>query len=188
MNKSSKLYKALDLFKVFFKIGLFTFGGGYAMIPFIQKEIVEKNGWITDEEILDIFAIAEATPGVIAVNTATFVGYKIAGVMGSIFATLGVVLPSFFIIIIIAYFIKDFLSIKIISNAFKGIRAGVIVLIIGAITKLSKNNKLNAFNIIITILAFLVSSFTGISTIIILFIALVVGILFSILKHKGGLE
>ncbi len=184
MNKNSNFYKSLDLFKVFFKIGLFTFGGGYAMIPFIQKEIVEKNGWITDEEILDMFAIAEATPGVIAVNTATFVGYKISGFLGSLFATLGVVLPSVFIILLIAYFIKDFLSIKIIAYAFKGIRAGVIVLIIGAITKFSKNNDINIFNIIITITAFFISAFTNVNTILILLCSLIIGILYKVLTNR----
>ena len=184
-NKNNNcLYKALDLFKVFFKIGLFTFGGGYAMIPFIQKEIVEKNGWITDEEILDMFAIAEATPGVIAVNTATFVGYKVSGFLGSFFATLGVVLPSFLIILFISYFIKDFLSIKIISYAFKGIRAGVIVLIIGAISKFSKKNDINIFNIILTFSAFFIASFTKINTIIILLCALILGVIFNVIVRR----
>lgn len=184
MNKDSILYKSLDLFKVFFKIGIFTFGGGYAMIPFIQKEIVENHGWITDEEILDIFAIAEATPGVIAVNTATFVGYKISGFWGGFFATFGVVLPSFTIILLISYFIKDFLSIKLISYAFNGIRAGVIVLIIGAIKKLSKKNDVNVFNIIIVILTFILSAFTDINTIFILIGAITVGLSYNILKRK----
>ena len=184
MNKNSNLYKSLDLFKVFFKIGLFTFGGGYAMIPFIQKEIVEKNGWITDEEILDMFAIAEATPGVIAVNTATFVGYKISGFFGSFFATLGVVLPSFLIILLIAYYIKDFLSIKLIAYAFKGIRAGVIVLIIGAITKFYKKNDINLFNISLLIIAFLISAFTSINTILILLCALIIGIVYKVMTKR----
>ena len=187
MNKNSIIYKSLDLFKVFFKIGLFTFGGGYAMIPFIQKEIVEKNGWITDEEILDMFAIAEATPGVIAVNTATFIGFKIAGFFGSLFATLGVVLPSFIIILIIAYFIKDFLSITIIANAFKGIRAGVIVLIIGAIIKFSKSTDKNIFNITLAIIAFYLSAFTNVNTVIILLCALVTGIIFNVLTKRRGI-
>lgn len=184
MNKNSKIYKSLDLFKVFFKIGLFTFGGGYAMIPFIQKEIVEKNKWITDEEILDMFAIAEATPGVIAVNTATFVGYKIAGFWGSFFATLGVVVPSFLIILLIAYFIKDFLGIKVIANAFKGIRAGVIVLIIGAIIKFSKSVDKNIFNLALAIIAFLLSAFTNVNTILILLGALITGIVFNVVIKR----
>ncbi|QSX05014.1 chromate transporter [Sedimentibacter sp. zth1] len=187
MDKDSVFYKSIDLFKVFFKIGMFTFGGGYAMIPFIQKETVEKNGWISDEEILDIFAIAEATPGVIAVNTATFVGYKIAKFWGSIFATLGVILPSFFIILIISYFIKDFLSIKLAAYAFKGIRAGVVVLILGVIKKFSHKNKANMFNIIITILVFVAATFTSISTIYILFIALFIGIAKNMLTRKKEL-
>lgn len=184
MRENTKTYKVLDLFKVFFKIGLFTFGGGYAMIPFIQKEIAEKKGWITDEEILDIFAIAEATPGVIAINTATFVGYKVAGALGSFFATLGVVLPSFIIILIISYFIKDFLSITIIANAFKGIRAGVVVLILGVIIKFIKKSEKNLFNLLVAVAAFAVTFFTSISTVFILLTALVLGILYTTIKSK----
>lgn len=184
MNKNGTIYKSLDLFKVFFKIGLFTFGGGYAMIPFIQKEIVEKNKWITDDDILDIFAIAEATPGVIAVNTATFVGYKIAGFWGSLFSTIGVVLPSFIVILFISYFIKDFLSYTIIAKAFKGIRAGVIVLIIGAISKLTKHLKFDVFNSIIAIIAFGLSFFTSLNTVFILLGALAIGIAYSLIMRR----
>ena len=114
-----KLKKCWVLFVTFFKIGAFTFGGGYAMIPLIQKEVVESKGFITDEDILDIFAIAESTPGPIAINSATFIGYKIAGVLGSFFATLGVVLPSFIIIFIISMFADAFKQneyVKVISS------------------------------------------------------------------------
>ncbi len=103
MDKESKLYKIGLLFSTFFKIGAFTFGGGYAMIPLIQREIAEKRKWITEDDILDIIAIAESTPGPIAVNSATFVGYKVAGFWGAFVSTLGVVLPSFVIITVIAY-------------------------------------------------------------------------------------
>ena len=96
----SKMKRILTLFLTFFKIGAFTFGGGYAMIPFIQKEIVEKHGWMTDDDILDIFAIAESTPGPIAINSATYIGFKVGGVFGSAMATLGVCIPSFVIIYI----------------------------------------------------------------------------------------
>ena len=111
--KNKKLNECLVLFKTFFKIGLFTFGGGYAMIPLIHKEIIENHHWIEDDDMLDIIAIAESTPGPISVNTATFVGYKVSGVLGSLFATLGLVLPSLFIIFVISLFIEQFMARRI---------------------------------------------------------------------------
>ena len=126
MNKFSK---ALQLFLTFLKIGAFTFGGGYAMIPIIQKEIVEKRKWITDDDILEIIAIAESTPGPIAINSATFVGYRVAGFFGAFFSTLGVVLPSFVIILLISFVLREFQHIKAVQYAFNGIRAGVLALL-----------------------------------------------------------
>jgi len=122
-----------NIFLTFFKIGAFTFGGGYAMIPLIQRETVEKHSWISDEDILDIVAIAESTPGPIAINAATFVGFKVCGLPGAFFATLGVVIPSFVIITLIAYVLREFQDIKIVQYAFFGIRAGVLALIIKAL-------------------------------------------------------
>ena len=125
--KKSKLI--LTLFLSFFKIGAFTFGGGYAMLSLLENEFVEKRGWLTKEEFLDMVAIAESTPGPIAINSATFIGHKTAGVLGSVFATLGVVLPSFIIIYIISLFLDKFLTFEIVANAFKGIQACVVYLI-----------------------------------------------------------
>lgn len=138
MTGKERLSRCKTLFRTFLKIGAFTFGGGYAMIPLIQKETVEIHGWITDEDILNIIAVAEATPGPIAINSATFVGYKVAGFWGSFFATLGVVLPSFVIISILAFFLEPFKQLKLVSYAFIGIRAGVMVLIVQAILKMYK--------------------------------------------------
>ncbi|MBR5783468.1 MAG: chromate transporter [Clostridia bacterium] len=121
------------LFGIFFKIGAFTFGGGYAMIPLIQSEVVDKNKWITEEDILDIIAIAESTPGPIAINSATFVGYKVAGFWGAVAATFGVVLPSFIIISVLSYILDLFNSVKAVKYAFFGIRAGVLALLIKAL-------------------------------------------------------
>ena len=121
------------LFWIFFKIGAFTFGGGYAMIPLIQKEVVENNQWITDDDILDIIAIAESTPGPIAINSATFVGYKVAGFWGAAAATTGVVLPSFVIILAISFVLNQFQNLKAVKYAFFGIRAGVLALLIKAL-------------------------------------------------------
>lgn len=131
-----KLKSALRLFLTFFKIGLFTFGGGYAMISLIENECIEKKKWITNEEFLNCVALAESTPGPIAINSATFIGYKVAGVLGSIFATLGVILPSFVIIFIISLFFNNLLEIQVIANAFAGIKVGVSLLIISAGIKL----------------------------------------------------
>lgn len=125
------------------KVGVFTFGGGYAMIPLIQKETVEKKHWITNEEIVDIIAVAESTPGPIAVNSATFIGYKVAGVLGSIFATLGLVIPSFLIIFVISLFYEQFMAIGFVKSIFKGLSIGVIILIANAFFKLKKTIKLN---------------------------------------------
>ena len=125
--------KALKLFVTFFKIGAFTFGGGYAMIPLIQHEVAEKNKWITDDDILEIVAIAESTPGPIAINSATFVGYRICGFFGSVAATLGVVLPSFVIILAISFVLNAFQNLRAVKYAFMGIRAGVLALILKAL-------------------------------------------------------
>ena len=124
--------KVLSLFTTFFKIGLFTFGGGYAMISLIEDEVGRKKGWITLDELMEVFAIAESTPGPIAINCATYVGYRQAGTRGSIAATLGVVLPSFIIIYIISLFLETFMALTIVANAFKGIQVAVAFLILRA--------------------------------------------------------
>lgn len=141
-----KLKSALMLFITFFKIGLFTFGGGYAMIAVIQREIVDKKKWIGQDDFLDIIAIAESTPGPLAINSATYVGYKTCGVLGSIFATLGVVLPSFLIIYAISFFFEAFLALEYVRYAFMGIQACVAFLIVNAGIKMLKHLKLNLFN------------------------------------------
>ena len=129
----------LELFLTFFKIGLFTFGGGYAMISIIENNCVEKKKWITHDEMMDVTVIAESTPGPIAINCATFVGYKIAGIWGAIAATLGVVVPSFTIIFVVSTFLDNFLEIPLIANAFMGIKVGVGILIFNAgLTMLKK--------------------------------------------------
>ena len=129
-----------SLFCTFFKIGAFTFGGGYAMIPLIQKEAVEKKGWVTDDDILEIIAIAESTPGPIAINSATFVGYRAAGVFGSFCATFGVVLPSFVVILLISYILRGFQDIAAVQYAFNGIRAGVLALLFKALWGMYKKS------------------------------------------------
>lgn len=122
----------LELFYIFFKIGLFTFGGGYAMIPQLKEIVVEKKKWITEDEMLEIIAIAESTPGPIAINVATFIGYKQKKFLGSLFSTIGVTLPSFIIIFIISLFFKNLLSYEIVQYAFIGIKCAIAFLIIKA--------------------------------------------------------
>ena len=146
-----KFKNLLKLFWTMFKIGLFTFGGGYAMVAVIEREIVEKRKYIGQEEFLDLIAIAESTPGPIAVNSATYIGYKLGGVLGSFFATLGVVLPSFLIIFIISFFYEKFLALEYVSYAFKGIQACVAFLIISAGIKMLKGLKKNLFKVIMFI-------------------------------------
>lgn len=151
-----KLKDSLKLFLTMFKIGLFTFGGGYAMLALLENEFVEKKGWLTKEEFLNMLAIAESTPGPIAINSATYIGYKTAGVLGSAFATLGVCLPSFIIIYIISLFFDAFLSLKFVQYAFLGIRACVVYLIASAGFKLFKGLKKSALSMIIFVTVLLV--------------------------------
>ncbi len=130
--------KEIELFTTFLKIGAFTFGGGYAMIPIIQREISEKKKWISDEDILEVVAIAESTPGPIAINAATFVGYKVSGFLGAFMATLGVVLPSFMIISLLSFVLEKFSELRAVRYAFFGIRAGVLALLIKALVSMYK--------------------------------------------------
>lgn len=148
----SKFKRILSIFLSFLKIGLFTFGGGYAMIAIIERELVEKKKWISSDEFLDIIAIAESSPGPLAVNSATFVGYKTCGFLGSLLATLGVILPSFAIIFIVSLFFEKFLSFKIVGYAFKGIQVCVAFLIISAGIKFLSNLEKNVFNYFLFVL------------------------------------
>ncbi len=152
-----KLKLILKLFLTMFKIGLFTFGGGYAMIALLENEFVSKKKWMTAEEFMDMVAIAESTPGPIAINSATYIGYKQAGVLGSLSATLGVVLPSFSIIYAISLFFDAFLSLTLVSYAFRGIQACVVYLILSAGLKMVKEVKKKPMELILLVLALLIS-------------------------------
>ena len=145
----------LELFITFFKIGLFTFGGGYAMIPVIENDCVEKKQWINHEEMMNMTVIAESTPGPIAINCATFVGYKKAGFLGAIFATVGVILPSFTIIYLISMFLDNFLEITFIANAFKGIKVAVGILIFNAGINMAKKMNKDVLSKVLLICSFL---------------------------------
>ena len=174
----------IDLFFTFCRIGGLTFGGGYAMLPMIQKEIVEEKKWATEEEVLDYYAVGQCTPGIIAVNTATFIGYKVQGIIGAIVATLGVVFPSLIIITIIAALLKNFASYAIIQHAFSGIRVVVIALIISAILKLAKTSIKNSITLIIAILAFISVAFVNLSPIYIVVEAACVGLISKLIRGR----
>ncbi|HBG32307.1 MAG: chromate transporter [Tenericutes bacterium GWD2_38_27] len=177
-----KQHKLLELFWTFFKIGAMTFGGGLAMMPIMRREVVEKEHWVDDDDIIQILVISETTPGVFAVNAATFIGYKIAGFWGSVVATLGVVVPSFIIISIISLFIVQFKELTLVSYAFYGIQAGVSILILRAAMKLSKKVHFNIFATAIFAASIVVALFTGISVIYILIVSAILGLLYGFLN------
>lgn len=172
------------LFASFIKIGAFTFGGGYAMIPLIQKEVVEKKNWITEKEILEIVAIAESTPGPIAVNAATFIGYKTAGFLGALGATVGIVLPSFLIIAAVSLVLRQFENLKVVKFAFEGIRAGVLALIVKALVSMYKQCPRNKISYIIAAIAFLCVAFWGINVLIVIIICAIIGLAYSVMAER----
>lgn len=152
----------LELFYIFARIGLFTFGGGYAMISIIEDICVERKKWISHEEMMNMTVIAESTPGPIAINCATYVGYKLAGLLGATVATFGMVLPSFVVIFIVSKFLDNFLEIKVIANAFLGIKIAVGILIFDAAITMIKKMKKKIFPRVIMISAFLVMTMVNI--------------------------
>lgn len=180
-DKLKQLGRLLITFAV---VGVTTFGGGYAMLPALQREVVEKRRWATDEEVMDWYAIGQCTPGVIAVNTATFVGQKLAGVLGGIFATLGVVFPSLVIITIIAAFIQNFAHLPAVQSAFAGIRVCVCVLILNAVVKLWKKSVVDWKTLLIFIAVFACSVFLDVSPVIYVLAAAIAGIIVKELEAR----
>lgn len=181
--------KLLDLFTTFFKIGLFTFGGGYAMIGVVEHKCVEEKKWISHEEMMNVTVIAETTPGPVAVNLSTYVGYQQAGIRGALVSTLGIALPSFIIIYIISQYLDDFLSIKIVSSAFNGIKIGVGILIFNAGIKMIKNMDKDLqsylFMIISMIIMMCINIFSlNISSIILLITSGIISLSIYIVKEK----
>ena len=174
-----------DLFLTFARIGGFTFGGGYAMLPMLQKEVVEARHWATEDELMDYYAIGQCTPGIIAVNTATFIGYKQRGILGGIAATLGVIAPSMVIITVIAAFIKGFADIPAVAHAFAGIRACVCVLIFNAVTKLLKKSVVDKWTAGIFILVLAGGIFLDLSPVWFVVLAAAAGIILKNLEVKS---
>ena len=183
-----KLKKLLQVFLSFFKIGAFTFGGGYAMIPLIQNEAVEKRGWVTDDDILEIIAIAESTPGPIAINSATFVGYRAAGVLGSACATLGVVLPSFVIILLISFVLKQFQDIVAVQYAFHGIRAGVLALLCKSLWTMYKKSPKGWVSYVVMAGAFVLTAIFDINVIFVIIGCAVFGLVTSLTMKKKEVQ
>ncbi|MBR7142166.1 MAG: chromate transporter [Clostridia bacterium] len=179
-----RLRRALSVFWSFFKIGAFTFGGGYAMIPLIQKETVEKKHWITDDDILEIIAIAESTPGPIAINSATFVGFRVAGVPGAMCATLGVVLPSFAMILAISYVLREFENIAAVQYAFNGIRAGVLALILKALWSMYKQCPKSPVSYVIMATALVLTAFLKMNVLLVIVLCALFGLITSLLAER----
>lgn len=184
--KKNKFLLCFKLFYTFFKIGALTFGGGLAMIPFMERETFEKNHWIEKEDLLDIVVISESTPGPIAINAATFIGYKTAGVLGSVCATFGVVLPSFIIILLLSYCLDYVVTLKPVAYALWGIRAGVLALIAKSFYSLFKQTKKNVFAFVMMALAFVAVTFFKLDVIIIVLSAAVLGIAAYFIARKAG--
>ena len=174
----------LDLFLVFAKMGVMTFGGGMAMLPILQREIVEDRHWATEEELVDYYAIGQCTPGIIAVNTATFIGQKRKGIAGGILATLGIVFPSLVIISILAGLITNFSDLAWVQNAFAGIQVCVCVLIFNAVLKLWKGAVKDVWGLVIFLVILALSVFTKLSPIIYVLAAAVAGLLIKNLGAK----
>ena len=178
------MHKNLELFLTFMKIGAFTFGGGYAMIPLIQKEVCENKKWLNEKDISDIVAISESTPGPVAINAATFVGYHTAGFPGACMATLGVVLPSFLIISLISLVLTQFQSIKAVQYAFMGIRAAVLALILKALWMMFKSAKKKVISYIIMGVSLILTAFLKIDAVFVIIGCGLFGLLWSMLHRK----
>ncbi|MCR5304387.1 MAG: chromate transporter [Lachnospiraceae bacterium] len=190
MNKTTNKTSLISLFFTFAKVGVMTFGGGYAMLPILEREVVDNKGWATDEELANYFAVGQCTPGVIAVNTATFIGYNERGIPGGIMATLGVVFPSLVIIMSLAGIIRAFSDNPFVIKAFAGVRACVCVLIFNSIVKLFKGAVKNKITFIIYLVVVLLSVFLDVSPVIIVLADIALGIILQAitmkLEREGG--
>ena len=171
-----------DLFITFAKMGAVTFGGGYAMLPILQREVVEKRKWATDEEIMDYYAIGQCTPGIIAVNTATYIGYQQAGFFGGLFATLGVISPSVIIICLIASILQNFIDIPVVMHALAGIRIVVCALMMNTVITMTKKGVVDKLGAIVFLAAFVLACFTPIPTALVVIFAALTGIIAKRMK------
>lgn len=184
MKEKSNKVSLWQLFATFFKVGAFTFGGGYAMLAILEEELIAKKKWITSQDMLDIVVIAESTPGVIAVNTATSVGYRTRGILGALLATLGVVLPSFCIIYALSFAMQAFQDNRWYKAAFTGIQACVTILIVNAFTKLAKQLDKDVFSIVVLVAAFAVATLTNFNVIYVILIGGALGLIYNFIVEK----
>jgi len=176
-----------QLFFTFFKIGALTFGGGYAMMPVMRNEVVDKKHWVSDDDIIKILVISEATPGVLAVNSATFIGYKIAGFKGSLVATLGVVLPSFFVISLLYFALWQFRDYTYVNYAFIGIKAGIAILILRAGIKLFSKMPKTWLSYILILITIGLTLLTSIGSIVLILLGALIGLIYgAFLSLKEG--
>ena len=180
----TKIGQLIELYLAFVKIGAFTFGGGLAMMPIMQRELIERRGWITDEELIDYFAIGQSTPGIIAVNVATFVGYKRLGVFGGIIGTLGVVTPSWVIIMLLAGAISSVDKYPLAQKALKGINVAVAALLTSVIVKFSKKTIKNIWNALLMLLAFVLIYFFKVQSVWIILTSIIIGCLLTLYRQK----
>lgn len=175
-----------QLFSSWFKIGLFTFGGGYAMLPMIEKEVIERRGWASDEEMMDIFALSQSLPGAIAINSSIFIGYRLAGAAGAVAAAVGVVMPSLLVIMGIAAFFVSFKENKVITAAFTGIRAAVVGLVAAAAVRITRSNCRSAAAGLLALASLLISVFTDIHAMWVILAGGLIGVAINI--RKPGVE
>ena len=174
----------LDLYLTFARIGVCTFGGGYAMLPILQREVVENRHWATEDELMDYYAIGHCTPGVIAVNTSTFIGCKTHGILGGIAATAGMITPSLIIITIIAAFIQQFAHLAVVQHAFAGIRIAVCALVLQSVWKMAKKGVVDVPTSVILLVTFAAVAFFGVSPVVMVVIAAAAGIIIGMIRRK----
>ena len=182
-KKTFRLY--WELCKSFFRVGLLTFGGGYAMLPILRREVVENHPWCTDEELADYYAVGQCTPGIIAVNTATFVGCSQAGILGGILATYSLTLPSFIIILIIAAALRNFAEYPLVINAFAGIRVAVVALVLNAVLKLMKSSVVDKLTLCVFIAVLLVMVIFSVSPVLVVLASGLLGVCVKVWKEAA---
>ncbi len=188
MNRNvSPSYMYLDLVSTFFRIGLFTIGGGYAMIPLIQQKVVEEKKWVSEEELVDLMAVAQSCPGIFAINISIFIGYKRHGVAGAVLSALGTALPSFIIILLIALLFQRFRDYTVVEKMFRGIRPAVVALIAAPVFKMAKTAKVNRYTVWIPIVAALLIWLLHVNPIYIIILAGVGGYVYGRLNKEEGL-
>lgn len=191
MKRKLNIWK--DLYVSFFKIGILTFGGGLAMLPMLRREVVDKHHWCEEEQMLDIYAIGQCTPGIIAVNTATYIGFQEGGILGGIIATAGEVTPSFLIITLVASVLKQYMDNAMLLHAFAGIRIMVCALMLDTVVSMAKKGIKNWLGVFLFLGAILLATFTPISTVVVIIIASIIGVIYDMIKgslkkdqNKGG--